>query len=342
MEQTEQVQPMELVERYLQAVGRYLPEARRADILSELGGNLREEMEDRAERQGQPLSEEEQAEVLRRYGQPVAVAARYSSAPPLIGAEIAPFYWFTLRRVTPLVVAIVVFAQVVVWVTLPGSSHDVLSLIGSLVQSLFSFWATATLVFALVDWIRRRAPGAFVQRWDPLKLPPLRNERREGLPAHPVFDLVFNACFAVWLVLFPHFPGVLLGPAAWVMQGLGLALAPVWHTYYWLLVGFTCVQIAFKAVALGNVSLPVRRGLKVMEGIFGLALLAFLLRAPGYVLSQHGQATTRDTRVLALWNAGVHQSLVLVTAVLAIKLIWDAVRLFLGRVQGGTIRSAVL
>ena len=39
---------MELLDRYLQAIGRYLPEQRRADLLAELGANLREQIDDRA------------------------------------------------------------------------------------------------------------------------------------------------------------------------------------------------------------------------------------------------------------------------------------------------------
>ncbi len=331
---------MELLERYLQAVGRYLPEARRADILAELDGNLREAMEDRAEAQGRPLREDEQAEVLRRYGHPVAVAARYGSAPPLIGAEIAPFYWFTLRRATPFVVALVACTRVVVWFDLPGVSHGLLPQVGAVVKGVFWFWAVTTMVFAQVEWMRRRVPQAFTQPWDPRRLPPVRKERREGLPAHPVFDLLFNLFFLLWLLLFPGFPVLFLGPAARMMQGLALHLAPVWHTAYWLVVATTCVQIVFKAVAFREVSLEFRRGLKVAEGMLSLGLLLFLLRAPSYLVRSPGPTSATDLRLLAIGNEGVHQVLVLITAVMAIKLAWELVRLFSGRVRGAPVRAA--
>ena len=330
---------MELLERYVQAVGRYLPEARRTDILAKLGEDLREEMDDRAEGQGRPLNEEEQAEVLRRYGHPVAVAAQYGSAPPLIGPEIAPFYWFTLRRVTPFVAALVAFSQVVVWLNVPATSNRLLAMAGTVVQGVFSFWSVTTLVFALVDWIRRRRPHAFAQPWDPRKLPQLRKLHREGLPTYPVTDLVFSVLFLLWLLAFPRFPEVLLGPAGWAMLGFGLDLAPVWPTFYWLVVGFNCVQIVFKMVSLGDVGLELRRGLKVVEHALSLGMLVFLLRAPSYLVMRPGQAAVSDPRMLALWNAGVHQALVLVAAIVAIKLVWYAVRLISGRVQGVSVRS---
>jgi hypothetical protein len=59
---------MDLLERYLQAVEQYLPAKGKEDTLAELRANLLAQMEDKAEMLGRPLTEEEEAEVLRGHG----------------------------------------------------------------------------------------------------------------------------------------------------------------------------------------------------------------------------------------------------------------------------------
>ena len=50
---------MDLLERYLHAVGKYLPPATREDVLAELRVNLQAEMDERAEESESPLTENE-------------------------------------------------------------------------------------------------------------------------------------------------------------------------------------------------------------------------------------------------------------------------------------------
>src|SRR5215469_14102656 len=68
---------MELLERYLQAVGKHLPAQNRADTLAELRANLLAEIEEREESAGRPLTDAEAASVLEAHGMPVIVASRY-------------------------------------------------------------------------------------------------------------------------------------------------------------------------------------------------------------------------------------------------------------------------
>ena len=102
---------MDLLERYLQAVGQYLPEKSRADTLAELRANLLEQMDDRAEALGRPLEVSDVAEILREHGKPEGVAMRYLPQRSLIGPTIFPFYQFATRKALPLVVFIYAIAQ---------------------------------------------------------------------------------------------------------------------------------------------------------------------------------------------------------------------------------------
>ena len=101
---------MELLERYLHAVGEHLPARGRADTLAELRANLESEIEGREKELGRPLTEAEVAQVLETHGMPVMVAARYGPQHFLIGPGLFPFYWYTLKRSFPLVLGAFWFA----------------------------------------------------------------------------------------------------------------------------------------------------------------------------------------------------------------------------------------
>src|SRR5215831_4376146 len=96
-ERTERV--MNLVDRYLKAVAKALPEAQREDIVRELSEDIRSEMEDKAGELGRPLTEAEQQAVLKQRGNPLLLAARYRQdhralviGRQLIGPVLFPFY----------------------------------------------------------------------------------------------------------------------------------------------------------------------------------------------------------------------------------------------------------
>jgi hypothetical protein len=68
---------MELLDRYLHAVKKFLPKEQQDDIVAELSDDLRSQMEDREAELGRPLTEAEQEAVLKAHGHPVIVAGRY-------------------------------------------------------------------------------------------------------------------------------------------------------------------------------------------------------------------------------------------------------------------------
>ena len=67
---------MDLFERYLQAVGKYLPWERQADIVAELRANLESQREEREAGLGRPLTEGEMIDWLKELGPPMQMASR--------------------------------------------------------------------------------------------------------------------------------------------------------------------------------------------------------------------------------------------------------------------------
>src|SRR5271168_1319204 len=111
---------MDLLERYLQAIGQYLGADTREDTLNELRANLLGEMDGRAEELGRPLTEGEVAAILKAHGRPMLVAARYMPQRYLIGPTAFPIYLFTLRRALPFVLLIYFLARVPVLIFAEG------------------------------------------------------------------------------------------------------------------------------------------------------------------------------------------------------------------------------
>src|ERR1700710_1119790 len=140
----------DLLERYLQAVGEYLPEATKDDTLAELRANLLEQMDAGEEELERPLEVGDVAAILRAHGKPEVVAVRYLPQRSLIGPSVFPFYLFTLKRALPLVILIYCIARTAeIATTHPGQMFAV-SLVQVTLQFipvLLTFWAVVTIIF---------------------------------------------------------------------------------------------------------------------------------------------------------------------------------------------------
>lgn len=141
----------DLIERYVQEVGRYVPQKERADIQAELRSQIHDQLEDRYE--GAPTTENV-AEVLRELGDPRRMATSYGGEQYLVGPDLYPFMINILHRGWVVVPPIVVIVHVVL--ALLGSDPVT---IGSLVwraaagvfQALWIFSAVVVIIFVILQ-----------------------------------------------------------------------------------------------------------------------------------------------------------------------------------------------
>ena len=171
---------MNLLNRYLQAVARLLPKARRDDIIAELRANIVSQMEDREAGLGRSLTEDEQAEILRHHGNPTLVAGRYREGNlglafgvQLIGPELFPFY----RNILLLNMGITLL--ILFPVSLIGRA-----VFPSIFFPLVMQVTIITLIFSLLNRYK------VFDKWDPRKLPALRAAAEEG--PEPGTDLEYQ------------------------------------------------------------------------------------------------------------------------------------------------------
>ena len=335
---------MDLLERYLQAVEEYLPTKGRADVLAELRANLLDQMEEREATLGRPLTIDEVAEILRSHGHPSIVAARYQPRRSLIGPEIFPYYWFTLRKTFPLVVGLFILAQAVELIYgHPNPHHIVGTALAGLFRALFYFAAWMTLAFAAVDFIREHYPQKvdFYSKWDPRKLSKLSPEQeRQGVPKYPRVDLFFHVLGLLWLLSIPRHPAMLffaIGPTPWVLTGANMGFAPVWHAFYWAVVALNVLQLIFKLILLNHSAQPWRVPMKLVERVCGFGLLVFLVQVKEYLVFR--QPVTDPIRLMriASINQNVHQGLLVVAVIVGLKLLWDGGQMVMRSRQPGAV-----
>lgn len=265
---------MDLLDRYLAAIGRELPEAQRADITAELRDVLMNRIEEKEAELGRPLENRDIEAVLVEFGHPLVIAGRYRKHQYLIGPEMFPFWWraikITLAWVGGVYVVLAVFGVL---------AGDEASIVADKAQTplfislVFSF-GIVTLVCALIE---RYGKGKYLTTWKPRQLPPPHGRRTT------TFDLVVETGMGIVALLW--WIGVVRFRDFVPDWGLQLELAPVWMTFYWPIVAYFAAEIGSNLLALAQPGRIVTNGvLRVGRYLFGAAILGAIAQDAHYVV----------------------------------------------------------
>jgi hypothetical protein len=168
---------MELIDRYVLEVERYLPYKNGSDVATELHSLLNDSLEQRAELAGHPPDEEMAVELLREFGEPEDVADRYSEPRFLIGPRLYP----TFQYVALIIVIVPAFVALVgnaIGAVVNGRALHWDAIAKGLlnyVQGTFVCLGLAVLVFAAIEWTTSADSTEEDDKkdWNPLDLPPL-------------------------------------------------------------------------------------------------------------------------------------------------------------------------
>jgi hypothetical protein len=321
---------MELLERYLQAVGQYLPAKGKMDTLAELRENLLAQMEGREEELGRPLTQGEVADVLKKHGPPVLVATRYMPQQYLIGPRLFPIYWFTLKKSFPLVAAVYVAAYVVThaaetFVEGVGGRFDIGAAIGHFPSVALTFWAVMTLGFAFFEFAQGRyfQKVDFSKGWNPNDLPKVEKQGKQPSLAGGVADVIVTALVIAWLLVVPHKPYLLLGPGVGYLHAMPFGLTSEWHIFYWQIIVLMLVQLVLKTVMLFlHGARRWRKGVDIFVHVVGILIITVMVQARSYFVpgTTIGAMSLKD---LAALNSAINLGFRIVLAITVVKLLWD-------------------
>jgi hypothetical protein len=282
---------MELLDRYLSAIGDHLPRAQKADVTAELRDLLLSQIEAEEARLGHTLTRDELEAVLIAFGHPLTVSGRYRKFQHLIGPEVFPFWWASLKM-SLLIAAGVYLVLAVLALVAGGDAAPIAERTESaLAPSLVFVFGVVTLVCALIE---RFGKTALLTRWRPRDLPPAHPRRR------PRFDLVVEMVMGVVAILW--WTGVIHFRDVIPETGLRLELAPVWAAWYWPILAYLVYEFGANLVALLRPGWVLAvEGLLLVRSLTAAAILGSIYQA-GHWLVVSADTWTPAAQALAAAN----------------------------------------
>ena len=311
---------MELLERYLQAVRFWLPKEQKQDIIAELSEDLRSQIEEKETELGRKLSEAEVEAILKQRGRPVLVANRYLPQQYLIGPLLFPIYSFVLK----IVALFYLLPWVLVWIALLAFSPTYRAQHTNLFTTALSAWsswwvtaltvlATVTIVFVVLEQVQ--AKSGFLEKWDPRKLPPVRNPNRIQRSAS-ILELAANMAFCLWWVTSMSSPTVVN------RSEVKVSFLPAWRYFFWGFFVLALFNIALSAVNLARPYWTTRRAtFRLGCDCIGSALFCWLLKAgilvEIVVPNVSPERAMQITNAINLWAGRAVPAAILVGVVIA-------------------------
>jgi hypothetical protein len=202
---------MNLIDRYVTAVGKNLPQKIRADIETEIRSTLEDMLDERSKSSGKPVDDEMIKEVLKQYGDPEKVAASYLPERYLIGPRLYPVFMLVLKIVlTVLTILTLVGLGISLGTSVTpqafwrGLASSALDFGGGILQA----FGNIVLVFAIVEWATRQSKEKDQQTtWNPdnLKYETNQNEIKKG---DQIAAIVFSTIFLLLLNFYPDMIGI--------------------------------------------------------------------------------------------------------------------------------------
>jgi hypothetical protein len=343
---------MNLLERYLQAIGQYLPASNKDDVLAELRANLQAQIDDSAEKRGHPLTDHEIADVLLAHGNPELVARHYLPRRSLIGPALFPIYTLTLRRALPLVLTIYAIVHAIPLVSATNDrvlAHGIADDVFQLVPTMIVFWFWITLVFAIVEAVQyhyaasqgrptlsedqnvvtpfaRTKLGSWLWQhsadWDPMKLPPAIpfDQPKPKSFAVRLIELALQCLWLAYVLIIPYNPFLLLGPGVYYLNSLSIRFAPVWHTFYLILLALLSIQLLIKLLALRNRPQPWQVPLELITRAVSAVAVALLAFSKTYFLPD---SPTANLQSIAATTTAMNLGFRILLLIIVVTLIID-------------------
>jgi len=205
---------MNLIDRYIEEVGKHLSGRTRADIQAEIRSTLEDMIEDRARESGQEVDDTLRKTVLKEYGSPEKVAESYSPERYLIGPKLFPIFSLVLKIVLSVlsVLAIIGFGIRFGSSIMSGAAFveifakSLLEYLGGIITA----FGNITLIFGILQWtlpassLEARNKG---ENWDPAMLEK-EPEPDEVRMSKPIWAIAMTIAAMLVFNLYPQVIGI--------------------------------------------------------------------------------------------------------------------------------------
>jgi hypothetical protein len=206
---------MDLIDKYIAEIGRYLPRKNRVDIEAEIRSTLEDMLEERRQAKGGRNQSNEAEEMmvidlLKEYGSPQAVASSYQTHQHqyLIGPRLFPIFTLVSRVVFTVLIVLSLIGLGTELFKAGFTSTGIFSSVGEWLTSTLSGLMTAfgyiVLVLMIID---RTTFGRNFEKeteeWDPRELYSAPDPDQIDPPDH-IFTLIFTFLGLAILNLYPN------------------------------------------------------------------------------------------------------------------------------------------
>lgn len=230
-----------MVDRYIYAVTKRLPEKQREDIDKELRGLIEDMLEERSK--GAAPTDKDIEAVLIGLGEPSRLADQYRGKNRyLIGPEYFDKYLILLKIVLAASAFGMTIALFISYAITPPDSISVIfsNVLDSIFSGLFQGFTWVTVIFALLEFHQVNLKRVKGDRYEfrPLELPKIPSENARIKRSGPIVGIIFSVIFLNILNFFPQLFGVSLN---------GSSLIPIFNIdllqRYMLIIniGFACI-----------------------------------------------------------------------------------------------------
>jgi hypothetical protein len=327
----------ELLDRYIYAVKMLLPPDKMADIAAEVRSNLEAQIEDQAMALGRELRPDEVSAILKQHGHPAKVALQYREQPErgLISPALFPLYWFTLRAILAVWLAIRLIVAVFAFQGTSSAGEILLRLGRDVLLAGIIIPAGVTLLFAVWEYLEFKYH--YSDRWKPEALGPVPTPGPQPPRPRPAVQIVSGIVWLIFWTLALFWPSFY-----WVWGGRGIfgASEALYAMRFplWLLAFFWISQSWLGSTRFAEGKL--RRVLSVGVVAAGVALLAMFLLRTGDLLVAGPKWDPTQAKSLATLNQMIAGVLMLACILVGLAFLRKFIRII--RRPGGHHRTADL
>lgn len=280
---------MELIERYVHAVGKHIRKKNRADIEKELKSLILDQLD--AKSKGQPYAQEDIITVLKEMGQPWVVAATYNSTDKgLIGPRLLETYFLILKIVLGALALGLLIANVIRIVENPSDIGMIIfKMLGEILSGGMATIGWVTVIFAVIE---RTAPDfkefkPYGKDWNPKDLPLVPRPVDQIKLSESIVALIFIVAAVVIFNFFYDKIGIYHTPKIGeplqfiplIEKGAYLKYLPFWNVL-WALELIRHIIL----IALGREVLPTRIYSLILP-VLSIFVIAMMLGGPSILVS---------------------------------------------------------
>lgn len=205
---------MDIVQRYIAAVQRQLPEQKQQEIGRELEANILDQLEAIAAEKQQPLTEADIAVVLKAMGHPQQVAQQFVPPTPLISQYDMPIYFHTLYMVLGVLFVLQVMGATINWVNSDiGLLLYLKSIASGFIQDGCFAFTAITMAFMLKSAQHSAQEPVQYLNWQPQKLPAI-SAKWQHISLQDIFTDLATYAFLLVVIWYPL--GNAVEPKIWL------------------------------------------------------------------------------------------------------------------------------